>query len=90
MCIKMYIWINEELFCRRDRCNHHDPFAVATCRDSNVVGHVHREISAICYVFLGKPGMVISCTVTGSRRYSCDLPQGGLEIRTMCPQVYRG
>jgi len=67
-------------FFYRDRCNHHNSFAVATCRGSNVVGHMPRKISAICYVFLGKPGAVISCTVTGSRRYSHDLPQVGLKI----------
>ena len=71
------VWISrigEEPFCCQDRHNHHDPFAVATCRGSNVVGHMPRKISAICYVFLKKPGTVISCTVTGSRRYSRDLP----------------
>ena len=37
-------------------------------------------ISAACYVFLGRAGSTISCKVTGPRRYSADLPQGGLEI----------
>lgn len=30
--------------------------------------------------FLGKPGANITCTVTGSQRYSRDLPQGGMGI----------
>ena len=31
-------------------CNHHDPFAVAVCKGMTVVGHMPREISAVCYV----------------------------------------
>ena len=38
-----------------------------------------RKISALCSTFIRKGG-TISCCVTGSRRYSSDLPQGGLEI----------
>ena len=55
--------IGEVLVCRRDTRNRHDPFAVATCKGTTVVGHVPRRISAICYVFLGKPGASITCTV---------------------------
>ena len=58
----------------------HDPFAVAVCKGTTVVGHVPRKISAACYVFLGKTGATITGTVTGPRRYSHDLPQGGMEI----------
>ena len=43
------------------------------------VGHVPRKISAVCYMFIQRGGS-ISCQVTGSRRYSYDLPQGGLEL----------
>ena len=53
-----------------------------------VVGHVPRRISAICYVFFGKPGANITCTVTGSRRYLRDLPQGGMEI--LCIMRFTG
>ena len=77
------IWssfIGEVLYCRRDVRNHHDTFAVAVCKGTTVVGHVPRKISAVCYVFLGKTGATITGTVTGSRRYSHDLPQGGMEI----------
>ena len=55
------------LVCRRDAQNRHDPFAVATCKGTTVVGRVPRWISAICYVFLGKPWASIKCFVAGSR-----------------------
>ena len=73
-------FIGEMLYCRRDVRNHHDPFAAAVCKGTTVVGHMPRKISAACYVFLGKAGATITGKVTGSRRYSHDLPQGGMEI----------
>ena len=33
--------IGEVLACRRDTRNRHDPFSVATCKGTTVVGHVH-------------------------------------------------
>ena len=54
----------------------------------NVVGHAPRIISAACYVFLGRPESRILCTVTGHRRYSRHLPQGGLEIP--CRYTFHG
>ena len=50
--------IGEELVCRRDTRNLYDPFAVATCKGTTVVGHMPRWISAICYVFLRNPDML--------------------------------
>lgn len=73
-------FIGEVLVCQREPHNFHDPFAVAVMKTGNIVGHIPRTISAASYVFLGRSGCTISCTVTGSRRYSRDLPQGGLEI----------
>ena len=32
------------------------------------------------YTFLGKPESSIKCRVTGLRRYSCDIPNGGMEV----------
>lgn len=69
----------EELPCRRDLGNPHDPYAVAMVRVSSTVGHVPRKISSICSIFLRRGG-TITCTVTGSRQHSGDLPQGGLEV----------
>ena len=43
-----------------------------------VVGHDPRKISAVCRLFLLRGGS-INCKVTGSRKFSSDLPQGGLE-----------
>ena len=55
-------------------------YAVAVLKLDIIVGHITRAISAACYVFLGLAGSTISCKVTGLRRYSADLPQGGFEI----------
>ena len=43
------------------------------------VGHLPKRLSKICSLFLRRGGS-IHCTVTGGRRFSADLPQGGLEI----------
>ena len=44
-----------------------------------IVGHVPRKISAACSLFLDKD-TTITCTITGKRCYSSDLPQAGLEV----------
>ena len=49
--------IGEVLVCRRDTRNRHDPFAVATCKGTTVVGHVPRRISAICGWMLKVPDL---------------------------------
>ena len=53
-----------------------------------IVGHVPRKISAACLLFLGRQGSSIICTVCGVRRYSSDLPQGGLEVP--CKLTFKG
>ena len=40
----------------------------------------NKSLPCICYVFLGKHNSSISCKITGSGRYSHDLPQGGMEV----------
>ena len=67
--------VGETLACSRERGNTHDLFAVAVKKDGNIVGHVPREISCICTLYI-RDGGVLRCTITGSRRYSCDIPQG--------------
>jgi len=52
---------------------------VAVMRGGTVVGHVPKKISAACALFLGRKGS-IRCTISGSRCFSADLPQGGLEV----------
>ena len=69
----------ETLNCVRETVNQHDPYAVAVVKDGATVGHVPRMISALCSLFIRRGG-TISCTVDGTRRYSRDLPQGGMEI----------
>ena len=59
--------------------NSKDPFAVAVVKSRVTVGHIQRKISSICSMFL-RHGGTINCRVTASRRYSRDLPQGGLEV----------
>ena len=41
--------------------------------------HIPQRISSICSIFL-RCGGTINCTVDGSRQYSSDIPQGGLEM----------
>ena len=75
------IWtapLGEILFCQRETDNRHDRFVVAIVKDSEVVGHVRREILSICSIFLLSE--TITCEVTGSRQYSYNLEQGGMDI----------
>ena len=71
--------VGEQLTCDREPGNHHDTFAVAIKKDNVTLGHVPRCIFPVCFIFL-RQGRTISCTVTGHRRYSADLTQGGMEI----------
>lgn len=76
------IWtavVDEELICRREQFNSADPFAVAVVKEGTTVGHIPRKILSLCSLVLRKNGTIV-CTVTGSRRYSGDLPQGGLKV----------
>ena len=79
--------IGEVLSCARDRGNREDPYAVAIKKEGSVVGHVPRAISCICTIFIRKHG-TITCTITGTRRFSSDLPQGGLELP--CEYTFSG
>ena len=70
----------EVLSCTRESGNIHDLYAVAIRNITNdIVGHVPRAISTLCSIFILQGG-TIECEVTGDRRYSLDLPQGGLEL----------
>ena len=78
------IWepdVGESLPCIREPSNVRDLYAVAVTKpdSSTVVGHVPRKMSAICSIFLRKGGSIF-CQVNGGRRYSHDLPRGGLEV----------
>ena len=52
-----------------------------------IVGDVPRALSAVCCLFLGKGGTIF-CEVTGRRRFSVDLPQGGLEVPSLASQTH--
>jgi len=71
--------VGERLNCIRQVGNHSDTFAVAVVKANDTVGHLPRKISSICSIFLRNGGAIL-CEVTGSRRYSRDLAQGGLEV----------
>ena len=79
--------VGEELECRRERGNSRDTYAVAVVRDDITVGHLPRKISRVSALFIRRGG-TIRCRVTGRRRYSSDLPQGGLEIP--CKLTFEG
>jgi hypothetical protein len=99
-CVRGYhvyqkVWeapVGEELVCKPQENNTNNCYAVAVVRayDNEVVGHLPKKISRMCWLFLKKPRSVISCTVDGSRRYSADHPQGGMEIpitvRVICQE----
>lgn len=44
-----------------------------------MVGHIPRTISSICSIFIRRGGSIV-CKVKGSREYSSDLEQGGLQL----------
>ena len=71
--------LGEVLQCTRELENTKDRYAVAVVHRSTVVGHIPRKIAAASALFLARKG-TICCEVTGTRCYSEDLPQGGLEI----------
>ena len=65
--------------CKREPTNTVDRYAVALVKNRTVIGHLPRKMSRVCSLFLRRGGGIV-CTVTGARRHSGDLPQGGLEI----------
>ena len=69
--------------------NPEDQYAVGIMKAGvGVVGHIPREISQICWMFLERDETVITCTVTGPRQRSVMLEQGGLEIP--CIYTFKG
>ena len=90
-CIRGYprlrIWdpVVGELLCRAEFVNIHDPYATAVLKmglglaDAVTIGHVPRNISAVCHCFM-RNGGTITYQVTGVRRYSTDLLLGLLNM----------
>ena len=77
----------EELHCTREQNNVQDRYSVAVVKDGSTVGHLPRKISMLCSLFIRRGGSIL-CRITGSRQYSRDLPQGGLEIP--CILIFKG
>ena len=71
--------IGEVVQCEREPRNAADRYSVAVTRGAVVVGHLPQRISRLCSLFL-RWGGTIDCVTTGARRYSLDLPLGGLEV----------
>ena len=71
--------VRENLPCVAESSNTSDLYAVPVTKNGTIVGHVPRKVSDVCTIFLRKGGVIL-CEVTGSRMYSHDIPQGGLEI----------
>ena len=67
------------LHCSGELDNPHDDQAVSIIRRGATIGHVPRYVSRGFLLFLQLGGS-ITATVVSTRRYSRDLPQGGLEI----------
>ena len=95
-CIRGYhvyndIWeaaVGESLTCERETNNSRDRYAFTVKKSETVIGHLPRKVARLCYRFLLLGGMV-DCIVSGSRKYSADLPQGWLDMAlvrgcTMC------
>ena len=75
------------MICEREPENASDRYAVAVKKEGTIIGHLPRKLSWVCSLFLRRGG-AIKCTVTGRRRYSADLPQGGLEVP--CSLLFKG
>ena len=95
LCIREYhiykdIWeaaVGETLVCALEPNNSRDRNAVAVEKEGKIVGHLPLKVSCVCTLFL-KRGGSIRFTVTGRRRVSADLTQGGLEVP--CTVVFVG
>ena len=77
----------EILTSEREPDNASDRYAVAVKKGGTVVGHLPQKLTRVCSLFLRRGG-TIDCSVSGHRKYSADLPQGGLEIP--CSLIFKG
>lgn len=75
--------VGEELLCAGEPTNPRDLFTIAIVKSHQTVGHVPLKIS----LFL-QHGGTIMWKITGRRRHSKDLVQGGLEIS--CTLTFEG
>lgn len=60
--------------------NRYDPYCTSlVTKNTEIVGHIPREISRYIHFFLKRGGQV-SATVTSTRRHRSPIEQGGLEV----------
>ena len=79
---KRLLWptTSQVLSCKGEDGNIMDSYVVAIMKGSEIIGHIPRKMSAACYVFIRKGG-ILTCIITDSNhQYSSDLLQGGLQI----------
>ena len=62
----------------RKPSNSIDRYAATVLKDDVVIGHLPRQLPQILSWFIMRNG-TIDCIITGGRRCSTDLPQGGIE-----------
>ena len=75
------IWnpvLGEELTTQREHGNPEDAFAVKIKKGDETVGHIGKELSKICWLFLHDGSIVAEVTSCSKRR--SPIVQGGLEI----------
>ena len=85
-CVRRYhiykdIWtpaVGEKLCCARQMNNMVDRYAVSVSKGTDIVEHLPKKFEDLFIVPCR--GGVVTCEVTGTRRRSTDLVQGGLEI----------
>ena len=79
--------MGEILVCQRETSNTEDRYTIAVYKSEEVVGHVPHKILFHCAAFVRRGG-TIYCMDQGSRRYSSDLAQEGMEIP--CKLTFKG
>ena len=77
----------DELLVQVEEHNTFDEFAVAVMKNSDVVGHVPREISKICWFFLQKRHSSITCRITDRRKLSTVHGKG---LVVPCIYIFKG
>ena len=71
--------VGKTVNCECEGRNPEELYVVALQKDGIIIGHVPCTIPCVCTLFL-RCGGAIQCTVTGPRKYTDDLLQGGLEL----------
>ena len=62
--------LHEELQCRKEDDNPHDPYAVAVIKIDAIVGHVPWKVSAASYLFLEREENSVTCEVAPPSHYT--------------------